>query len=108
MDVRKFEVAEMRMLRWMCGCTMLDKIPNRVYREKLGIAAIGDKLREGRLRWFGHVRRRSPTEPVRRVEGIQVEGKRGRGRPKRTWEEQIRLDLQALNLSENMISDRSS
>ena len=107
-QVRKFEVAEMRMLRWMSGCTMLDRIPNRVYREKLGIAAIGDKLREGRLRWFGHVRRRSPTEPVRRVEGIHVEGKRGRGRPRRTWDEQIKLDLKALNLSEDMTSDRSS
>ena len=43
--VRKFEVAEMRMLRWMCGYTRLARIPNRVYREKLGIATISDKLR---------------------------------------------------------------
>ena len=107
-QLRKFEVAEMRMLRWMCGRTLLDKIPNRVYREELGVAAFGDKLREGRLRWFGHVRRRSLTELVRRVEGMQVEGKRGRGRPKRTWDDQIRLDLQALNLLEDMTSDRSS
>ena len=56
---RKFEVAEMRMLRWMCGGTMLDRIPNRSYREKLSVVEMGKKLREGRLRWFGHVRRRS-------------------------------------------------
>ena len=106
--VRKFEIAEMRMLRWMCGGTMLDRIPNRVYREKLGVVKMDEKLREGRLRWFGHVRRRRETEPVRRVEGVQVEGKRGRGRPRRTWEEQIRLDLQALHLSEDMTADRQS
>ena len=43
--VRKFEIAEMRMLRWMCGCTMLDRIPNRLYREKLGVIEMGEKLR---------------------------------------------------------------
>ena len=69
---------------------------------------MGEKLREGRLRWFGHVRRRRSTEPVRRVEGFQVEGKRGRGRPRRTWEEQIRMDLHALHLSEDMTVDRQS
>ena len=106
--VRKFEIAEMRMLRWMCGGTMLDRIPNRLYREKLGVVEMDEKLREGRLRWFGHVRRRRSTEPVRRVERFQVEGKRGRDRPRRTWEEQIRLDLQKLHLSEDMTADRKS
>ena len=56
---------------------MLDRIPNKLYRENLGIVEMGEKLREGRLRWFGHVRRRRSTEPVRRVEGFQIEGKRG-------------------------------
>ena len=65
-------------------------------------------MNERRLRWLGHVRRRSSTELVRRVEGFQVEGKRGRGRPRRTWEEHIRLDLQALHLSEDMTADRQS
>ena len=106
--VRKFEIAEMRMLRWLCGCTMLDRIQNRLYREKLGVVAMGEKLREGRLRWFEHVRRRNSTELVKRVEGFQVKGKRDRGRPRRTWEEQIKLDLQALHLSEDMIADRQS
>ena len=48
--MRKFEITEMRMLRWICGCTMLDRIPNRLYREKLSVVKIGEKLREGRLR----------------------------------------------------------
>ena len=48
--VRKFEITEMRMLKWMCGGTMLDRIPNKLYREKLGVVEMGEKLREGRLR----------------------------------------------------------
>ena len=44
---RKLEVAEMRMLRWMCGHTRLDKIRNKVFRERLGVASISDKIRRG-------------------------------------------------------------
>ncbi|KAJ0888605.1 putative reverse transcriptase domain-containing protein [Helianthus annuus] len=107
-QVRKMEVAEMRMLRWMCGHTRLDRIRNEVFREGLGVASISDKIREGRLRWFGHVKRRQTTAPVRVVETLTVEGKRGRGRPKLTWEEQIRHDLLELHLSEDMVQDRTS
>ncbi|KAG5601412.1 hypothetical protein H5410_032782 [Solanum commersonii] len=55
--VQKMHVAEMRMLRWMCGHTRSDKIRNEVIREKVGVASMVDKLREARLRWFGHVKR---------------------------------------------------
>ncbi|KAG5581992.1 hypothetical protein H5410_052619 [Solanum commersonii] len=53
----KMHVAEIRMLRWMCGHTRSDKIRNEVIREKVGVASVVDKLREARLRWFGHVKR---------------------------------------------------
>ncbi|KAG5605013.1 hypothetical protein H5410_026505 [Solanum commersonii] len=36
-----------------------DRIRNEVIREKVGVASVEDKLREARLRWFGHVKRRS-------------------------------------------------
>ncbi|KAG5619410.1 hypothetical protein H5410_019234 [Solanum commersonii] len=36
-----------------------DKIRNEVIREEVGVASVVDKLREARLRWFGHVKRRS-------------------------------------------------
>ncbi|KAM0004716.1 putative ste24 endopeptidase [Helianthus debilis subsp. tardiflorus] len=90
-QARKMEVAEMRMLRWMCGHTRLDRIRNEVFRERLGVASISKKIKEGRLRWFGHVKRRETTAPVRVVETLTVEGRRGRGRPKLTWDEQYTI-----------------
>ncbi|XP_035830627.1 uncharacterized protein LOC118479881 [Helianthus annuus] len=105
MHARKLEVAVMRMLRWMCGHTRLDKIINEVFMERQGIASISDKIREGRLRWFGHVRRRQTTDPIRIVETLIVDGRRSRGRLKMTWDERIRQDL---HLSEDMVEDRTS
>ncbi|XP_071687374.1 uncharacterized protein [Rutidosis leptorrhynchoides] len=82
---RRIEVAEMRMLRWTCDKTILDMIPNRVFRENLKVSNIIDKLREERLRWFVHVRRRPLTAPVRRVKALTVDGVRRRGRPTHRW-----------------------
>ena len=76
------------MLRWMCGHTMMDRIKNREFREKLGVAPIYSNMRENRLRWFGHVKRKTLDAPMRRIKSIIVEGKRSRGRARRTWEEQ--------------------
>ncbi|VFQ72301.1 unnamed protein product [Cuscuta campestris] len=53
--VRRLHAAEMRMLRWMCGKTRLDRISNEVIRRQVGMAPVEDKLREARLRWLGHV-----------------------------------------------------
>ncbi|KAI3685929.1 hypothetical protein L1987_79598 [Smallanthus sonchifolius] len=107
-QAQKMDVAEMRMLRWMCGHTRKDRIRNEVVRKRLGVTCISDKIREGRLRWFGHVKRRQSTDPVRTVKTLVVEGKRSRGRPKLTWDERIRLDLLDLHLSKDMINDRIS
>ncbi|GJW43190.1 hypothetical protein Tco_0071989 [Tanacetum coccineum] len=54
-------------------------IPNGVFRVELDVDSIIDKMREGRLRWFGHVKRRPQTTPVRRVEALIVECSRRKG-----------------------------
>ncbi|GJX33635.1 queuine tRNA-ribosyltransferase catalytic subunit 1-like protein [Tanacetum coccineum] len=104
----RVEVAELRMLRWTCGKTMVDMIPNGVFRAELDVDSIIDKMREGRLRWFGHVKRRSETAPVRRVEAMLVEGSRRRARPKLRWEDRLKQDMTELLLSEDMTSDRNA
>ncbi|KAF3644195.1 60S ribosomal protein L10a [Capsicum annuum] len=57
--IQKLKVTKMRILRWMCGLTRGDRVRNEIIREKVGVALVEDKMREGRLRWFGHVMRRS-------------------------------------------------
>jgi hypothetical protein len=48
----------------------------------IGVASIVIKMRKNRLKWFWHVMRREETKAERVVMKINVEGKRGRKRPK--------------------------
>ncbi|KAL6553753.1 hypothetical protein OROMI_019426 [Orobanche minor] len=105
--VQKMNVAEMRMLRWMCGHTKKDRLRNEVIREKVRVASIEDKMMENRLRWFGHVRRRPVDAPVRRLESWGTSNiVKGRGRPKKTWIKLIENDMQFLGIGESMAMER--
>ena len=100
-------VAEMRMIRWMRGFTRIDRIRNGVIRGLAKIAPIKDKMRETRLRWFSHVKRRSVDASVSRCEMINIpEGKRGRGRSKKSLNEVIREYLKIVGLTEELAQDR--
>nr|XP_009775799.1 PREDICTED: uncharacterized protein LOC104225652 [Nicotiana sylvestris] len=104
--IQKIKVAEIRMLKWMCEHTRLDKIRNEDIRERVCVAPVDDKMREAQLRWFVHVRKRSLDAPVRRCERLTLAGtRRGRGRPKKYWGEVIRQDMARLQISEDMALD---
>ena len=94
------------MIRWMCGLTRLNRIRNEVIREKEGVAPIEENLRETKLRWFGHVKRRGENELVRRYEVINlIHCRKGRGRPEISWNEVITGDLKCMGVTEDMAQD---
>ncbi|GJS71296.1 hypothetical protein Tco_0704137 [Tanacetum coccineum] len=70
--------------------------------------AIINKMREGRLRWFEHVKRRPQSTPVRRVESLTIDGARKRGKPKLRWEDRLKIELKELLLSKDMTFDRNA
>ncbi|KAI5086583.1 butyrophilin-like protein 3 [Silurus meridionalis] len=63
----ELEVAELKMLRFSLGVTRMDKIRNEFIRGTAHVACFGDKVREARLRWFGHVQRRDMNYIGRRM-----------------------------------------
>ena len=57
-QVKGMEVAEMKMLRFAMRVTRKDKIRNECIRGTVQVERLGMKMKEGRLRWYGHVMRR--------------------------------------------------
>ena len=107
--IQQLSVAEMHMLHWICGHTMMDRVRNDEIRDRLWVAPIEEKLVQHRLRWFGHVQRRPPEAPMH--SGIirwNNEVKRGRGRPHLTWEEAVKRDLRDRNIMRELALDRAA
>ena len=91
----------------MCGHMRFDWIRNEVIRGKIGVTSIDDKMREARLRWFGHIRRRSIDAPVWSCENIdRPDHRRSKVRPKKSWSEVIRHNLKTVGLVEDIAQDK--
>ena len=88
----------------MSGVTKLDRIRNERIR---GGGEISKKVQESRLKWYGHALRREDEYVGKRVMGMEVPGKRRRGRPKRRWLDSIRNDLSERELSGEDAQDRA-
>ena len=100
-------VAEMKMLCWMCGVTRRDRIRNEYIRGTLKVTELSKKMQERRLNWHGHVLRRDDYYIGRRVMTIEVPGQRGRGRPKTRWKDRLKEDMQEKNLREAQAQNRN-
>jgi hypothetical protein len=56
------------------------------------------QVRSRRMRWAGHVARMGEEIKVYKVLMGKPEGKRPLGRPRRRWEDRIRIDLRKIGL----------
>ncbi|KAM3955317.1 uncharacterized protein ACR2FA_010780 [Aphomia sociella] len=95
---QKLHTTEMRMLRWAGGVTLKDKVRNEYVRGSFKVAPITEKISESRLRWYGHVIRRSNSHVVKKCLSIDTQ-KRGRGRPQTTWMTCVQRDMKKCGLS---------
>ena len=57
------------------------------------------KARENRFRRFGHLHRADDGKLANDIMSSVVNGKRGRGRPRTKWKDNIKKDMQELNLT---------
>jgi len=59
------------------------------------------------LRWFGHVERKDDNDWVKTLYNVEVEGIRQRGRPKKTWWDCVKKDMESLGLSQKDVQSRN-
>ncbi|KAK3534836.1 hypothetical protein QTP86_026664, partial [Hemibagrus guttatus] len=102
----ELEVAELKMLRFSLGVTRLDRIRNEYIRGTAHVGRLGDKVREARLRWFGHVQRRDSEYIGRRMLDMGLPGRRQRGKPKRRYMDGINEDMKLVGARVEDAEDR--
>ena len=96
------------MIRQICNVRPQDTVTTRSNEllVRLGIEDLDLILKERRLRWYGHVERSNGA--VKTAFDIQVDGKRGPGRPKMTWKQLTERDCREWKLSAINPHDRHS
>jgi len=94
------------MLRFALGVTRKDKIRNEHIRGTAKVKRLGGKLREARLCWYGHVKRRDAQHVCQRVLRMRLPGKRRRGRPKRRYMDEVKEDMEEVGAVEEDAEDR--
>jgi len=105
-EERLLETTEMRMLRRIRGVSLRDRMRSEDIRRELGVRSITSRLREARLRWFGHVKRMDDNNWVRKTMEMEVEGRRARGRPVMRWLDNIKADMRVCGAREEEALDR--
>ena len=92
-------------MRWMCGVQLKSRVKIEEMRRCLEVEGVLDVVRRGRLRWFGHVKRKNADDWVSGCRGFVVDGARPVGRPKNTWKQGLVKDLKDLGLKSKDAQD---
>ena len=98
---------EMRMLRWSLSLTRRDRVTNADIRKQMGVSPITDKMRETRLRWYGHIIRSDVNSVAKTALQLSPQGRRPRGRPKKRWLDRLKEDMRNTNVAPEDALDRA-
>ena len=96
------------MIRQICSIKPEDvaRVRSSELLAKLQLEDLDLILRERKLRWFGHVARSSGA--IRTAYDMQIDGKRGAGRPKQTWKKLTEKDCREWKLTTVDPQERST
>ena len=92
----RLEHVEMRMVRWMCGASL---------RDRVWIESGSDTVKPKRLRWLGHVLQKNDDDWVKKITSFEVEDKRGQRRPRMTWDQVVERNMRECGLKREDAKD---
>jgi len=99
-DERRLRVFDNRVLRRVFGPKSDEvtgewrKLHNEELSDLYSLPNIVRVVKSRRMRWAGHMARMGQERGVHKVLVGKPEGKRPLGRPRRRWEDNIKMDLQ--------------
>ena len=93
------------MIRWICNVRAKDEVSSDSLLTKLGIQDLDVVLCTSRMRWFGHVERR--TGWIAEVHKLNVVAQKRSGRPRKSWDEVLENDRKKLGMDSTDPQNRS-
>ncbi|XP_045460891.1 uncharacterized protein LOC123671210 [Harmonia axyridis] len=94
--------------RRAAGRFRLERARNERIRETMGVKqTIVEEVRVKQLKWYGHVQRMTPKRLPKQLLDWVPAGKKGRGRPRKSWREGIYEEMQERGLEKNEWIDRA-
>jgi hypothetical protein len=81
-DFQKIQTSEMKFLRAVGGCNLLDKKRSEEIRKELLVKELNEQIQQYRIQWTQHVSRMSVRRLPKLALKYKPEGKRQLGRPK--------------------------
>ena len=88
-DCKKIMAFEMKCYRRILKISWIEKVSNEQVLNRIGITTpkLLQTVKKLKLKYFGHIKRHDTLE--KHILEAKIEGKRGRGRPTRRWEQDI-------------------
>ena len=87
---------EHHTIRMMYGVRLVDRVSTDVLHGRVGVVVRIDD--QNCLRWYGHVMRGDINSQINEAMEVEVTGKRKKGRPRKSWEECVKKDLDQYGL----------
>ena len=84
------QATEMRVLRRIAGKRMVDRVRNVEIRDELKQERVLEKVKRSQVRWREVLQEMGPERLARRVYEAEMEGRRGRGRPRKKWNDNFK------------------
>jgi hypothetical protein len=98
---KKLQAFQMDFLRRSCRISRLYHVRNDRIKEIMDLdKTINDRVEEKQLVWYGHLQGMSEERWPKKIWEWTLQGRRRRGRPRRTWSNNIKEALAARDLDE--------
>ena len=103
-----FEKDRESNVRAKCGTKLMEKKRTEDLMEMLGLKeTVVQKANANGVRWYGHVLRRDDGHFLRKALEFELQGKRKRGRPKKTWKTQVEKESKSFGLEKKDAMNRA-